>query len=260
MVLEEEQIRELMKSRTAAAHFARRLVELLRTYPHFVILKRTSFIGDGAPIIRLIRAIAQTPPFKIGQPPKDRRKMDVTRIEINPEKSTETRWTTRYSRTNQPLALHTDDSVKLEPRELIVFDFVRADPHGGDSLLATVEDVVAALDEDVKDILKKPVFPFGCGDQPVLWERDGMPNIRYFRLQIDKTRAGSEHRLTERDIAAMEALDSVLCSKDVLFQVRAQAGETFFAHNTKALHGRTGFSHDSNRLMYRVRVQVGCLG
>ena len=87
-----------------------------------------------------------------------------------------------------------------------------------------------------------------------------MPNIRYFRLQIDKTRSGSEHRLTERDIAAMEALDSVLGSKDVLFEFHAQAGETLLLHNTKVLHGRTGFSRDSNRLMYRARVRVGCLG
>lgn len=255
MQLAEEQVRDLMTSRTAAANLAKRLVETLRTYPHFVILKRTSIIGDGALIVRLVETIAKTPPLKAG----DRRKAEITRVDINTEKATETRLTTRYSRTNQPMALHTDDSFNLEPRELVVFDFVRADTHGGDTLLAAVEDVVAALEDEVIGILKQPAFPFGRGDHPVLWEQNGKPNIRYSRTQLDKMRE-SEHRLTERDLAAMEALDAVLCRKDVLYQFHAEAGETIFLDNTKVLHGRTGFSEDSDRLMYRTRMHVGCLG
>jgi len=260
MLLEDEQIHELMKSRTAASRFAQRLIGQLQTYPHFIILKRTSFVGEGAPIDRLIRTIARTPPFKAGQTAKDRPQLEVSRIDVDPERSKETQLTTRYSRTNQALALHTDDSFKLEPRELVVFDFVQADPQGGDSLLAAVEDIVAALDDEVRDALTKPVFPFGCGDQPIVWENGGLPNIRYSRLQIDKTRAGSENTLTERDVAAMDALDNVLCSEDVVFQAHVKPGETLLLHNTKVLHGRTGFSSDSKRLMYRVRVPVGCLG
>jgi len=260
VLLEEEQIHELMKSRTAAARFAKRLIEQLQTYPHFVILKRTSFVGDGAPIERLVKAIARTPPLKAGQTAEDRPQLEVSRIDVNIEKSAETHLTTRYSRTNQALALHTDDSFRLEPRELVVFDFVQADPQGGDSLLAAVEDVVAALDDATKNALTKPMFPFGCGDQPVLWENGGLLNIRYSRLQIDKTRAGSEDKLTERDVAAMDTLDRVLSNERVLFQAHVQPGETLLLHNTKVLHGRTGFSSDSKRLMYRVRVPVGCLG
>jgi len=127
LLLEEEQIHELMKSRTAAARFAKRLIEQLQTYPHFVILKRTSFVGDGAPIERLIKAIARTLPLKAGQTAEDRPQLEVSRIDVNIEKAAETHLTTRYSRTNQPLALHTDDSFRLEPRELVVFDFVQAD-------------------------------------------------------------------------------------------------------------------------------------
>jgi alpha-ketoglutarate-dependent taurine dioxygenase len=259
MLLKEEQIREVMRSRSAAAHLAKHLVERLRTYPHFIILKRTSHIGNGAPIERLIKAIAQIPPFKTGQTPEDRPKVEVTRIQVSPDVPAEVGSTTQYSRTNQPLALHTDDSFNLEPRELVVFDFARADPHGGDSLLAAVEDVVAALDEEMKERLKKPVFPFGHGDHPVLWEQNGTPNIRYSRLQIDKMRADSEHRLSEDDIAALEALDGALCTKEVLFQVHIKAGETLLLHNTKVLHGRTGFSQLSDRLMYRARMRAGCL-
>ena len=68
-----------------------------------------------------------------------------------------------------------------------------------------------------------------------------------------------DDRLTSRELDAMEALDEVLGRESILFQFHAEAGETLFFHNTKVLHGRTGFSATSNRLIYRTRMHAGCL-
>ena len=58
----------------------------------------------------------------------------------------------------------------------------------------------------------------------------------------------------------MAALDAALEQPENQFRFHLQAGETGFLHNTKVLHGRTGFATDSSRLMYRIRVHAGCLG
>jgi alpha-ketoglutarate-dependent taurine dioxygenase len=72
-------------------------------------------------------------------------------------------------------------------------------------------------------------------------------------------RVTTVRRLTERDLNAIEALDAMLHRDDILFRFHAEAGETVFMHNTKVLHGRTGFPADSHRLMYRIRIHAGCL-
>ena len=58
----------------------------------------------------------------------------------------------------------------------------------------------------------------------------------------------------------MAALDAALQRPDNQFRFHLKAGETLFLHNTKVLHGRTGFAAGSTRLMYRIRVHAGCLG
>jgi alpha-ketoglutarate-dependent taurine dioxygenase len=41
---------------------------------------------------------------------------------------------------------------------------------------------------------------------------------------------------------------------------RIESGEIMCMQNTRALHGRTGFDGESDRLMYRIRANAGCLG
>lgn len=135
----------------------------------------------------------------------------------------------------------------------------RVDADGGDSLLAPIENVIAALDDEIQQILAQPAFPFGPGAFPILWQRDGTPNIRYYRSQIDSAReAGSS--LNARGLEALNSLDAALCRNDIVFQFHAEPGETVYIHNTKVLHGRTGFSEQSDRLMYRLRAHAANLG
>ena len=256
-----EQMCDLSSSPEAIADLAGRIVEMLREHPHFVILKGNSDPEDWRPIEQLARTIINLAPVKSGQIYKVADKIDITRVEINAKKAAQSDGQasgTRYSRTNHPLSLHTDRPQMTKPYELVVMQYVRVDARGGDSLIAPIEDVISSLDDSTKQILKQPSFPFGHGPRPVIWDRHGQPNIRYYRANLDKARQ-KDDRLTERDLDALEVLDGVLHRDDILFRFHADAGETVFLHNTKALHGRTGFSADSDRLMYRMRANAGCL-
>jgi alpha-ketoglutarate-dependent taurine dioxygenase len=255
-----EVVDDFVSSPVATADLATRIEEMLRAYPHFVVLTGNSWGEDRKPIEQLMRAIANTSLVKAGQTHQGE-KIEFTRVEINAKKVAQSGGQgsgTRYSRTNQPLALHTDRPHMANPYELVVMQYVRVDEHGGDTLMAPVEEVISALDPDAKETLAQPKFPFGRGARPVLWEKNGKPNIRYYRTNLDKARQ-TEDSLTERDLAALEMLDAVLLRDDILFKFHARAGQTVFLQNTKTLHGRTGFSADSDRLMYRMRMHAGCL-
>jgi hypothetical protein len=155
--------------------------------------------------------------------------------------------------------LHTDSTFDARPHELVAMQFVRVDPRGGDSLMAPVENVLAELDDEVKQILAEPNFPFGPGVFPILWQQHGTPNIRYYRSQIDFA-CEDGGCISERSLEALNSLDAVLRRADIVFHFHVEAGETVYMHNTKVLHGRTSFSEHSDRLMYRLRIYVQNLG
>ena len=69
--------------------------------------------------------------------------------------------------------------------------------------MAPVENVLAALDNGVKQILSEPIFPFGPAVFPILWQQDGAPHIRYYRSQIDFSCDGGGH-LSERSLEALD--------------------------------------------------------
>jgi len=243
----------------AALRVARHLAPTLSAYPHFCVLRGMKPVESRGPIDNVARAVAHLEPRKPGVTNGGHVKVSFTQVRINEAVGARRSAVTNYSRTNQPLELHTDSSYRPEPDELIAFQMIRPDERGGETLMAAVEDIVAALDEDVIARLRQPNFPFGRGDQPVLWENGGQPNIRYYRSQLDVALAQGAD-LAPGDRAAIDALDRALERPDKLFRFHLEAGETLFIHNTKALHGRTGFEADSPRLMFRYRIPVGCLG
>lgn len=238
---------------------ARRVAEGLRVYPHFVVLTGLAPTENRALTVAVGRAIAGMDPADPVLTPDGRIKVSFTRVQIDPEKVGSENAVTRYSRTNKPLEMHTDSSYQARPHEFVAFQMVRADPDGGDTLLVPVEHVVDALGPEMVATLKQAPIPFGRGDFPILWDRNGSSNIRYYRSQIDTARQDGD-RLTRRDLSCMAALDEALQRPDNQFQFHLRAGETLFLHNTKVLHGRTGFASSSTRLMYRIRINAGCLG
>lgn len=252
-----EAVPGLASNGQAIARIAHRLARMLRVYPHFVVLKGLPPTEDRALSVTLARALANMPPVKFADAAL-RQKVSFTRVHIDEADAGQKGKVTRYSRTNRPLALHTDSSYKAEPHELVMFQMVRAAADGGDTVMAAVEDIVEALDEPTRTTLAAANFPFGRGPQSVLWQTASGPHIRYYRDQIETGRSGDDP-LTDRDLVAMEVLDAALDRPELQYRFHVAAGETMFIHNTKALHGRTGFAADSDRLMYRIRMHAGCL-
>ena len=250
----------------------------LRAYPHFAVVKGLAPADNNAFAKQVATAIANRPPangrrrhsgrsrfrhfarsMAKGHPlaalksPEYRPDMSFGRIEIDPSKPIADGKVTRYSRTNQPIDLHSDCSYMLRPRELVVFQMVRDDHKGGDTLMAAVEDIVADLDEDMRATLMHPAFPFGAqAPLPVIWNEAGAPNIRFYKAQIDMARA-ENGPLSKPRVAALDALDELLRREELMYRFHIDAGDIVFIHNTKALHGRTGFAGASERLMLRIR-------
>lgn len=226
----------------------------LRKAPHFLRLRGLAPTRERDVTVAIVKAISALPPVKSTKPAK----VSFTRVMINPDKATTNGNATAYSRTSQPLSLHTDSSYKAAPHELVAFQMVQSDATGGDTLMMPVETILSHLDRETIQTLASPIFPFGKGKAPVFWQTGGRPQIRYYRSQIDSA-VENGAPITPTALAAMDALDAVLDRADLQARFHLDPGDILFMDNTRALHGRTGFSDISDRLMYRIRIEAGCL-
>ena len=238
------------------------IINGLHYYPHYLKITGIPPTENVNFVAEIVRAVANCEPVKPDMSIEERLKITFTPIEINSNTTnriSERKQGTYFSRTNQPLPPHTDSSYDADPDELVAFQMVRSDAGGGDTLIFPVEDVIAGLETPTRDILQRPIFPFGEVLRPILWNRAQSPCIRYYRANIEKSAQQFGHALLTEAANAMNALDSVLDRKGIVQRFRIEAGEILLMHNNKVLHGRTGFAQDSNRLMYRIRKHIGCL-
>jgi len=235
------------------------IAQSLRVYPHYVRLTGPAPTEERTMNDAICRAMANMGPVKPGLTKEQRNKISFTRVRIKPDKAETTRLSTAYSRTHKPLELHTDSSFKAAPHELVAFQMVQADRAGGDTTLIAVEDILDSLAPDIATFLHREIFPFGRHLTSVFWKTSGTPHIRYYRKQIDDTCRKIGLPLDDEVLGALDALDAVLQDDIITHRFRMESGNTLFLHNTRVLHGRTGFAADSNRLMYRFRAHAGCL-
>ncbi len=256
--LDNASLASLIEDPAAAVELAIKIVAKLREAPHVFLLCGLDPVEEAKPVRRLARAIADLP-GPIDDPTRPvSEKLSFTRVRIADSDALNHEKVTRYSRTNQPLCLHTDSSNIKVPHDLVAFQMVRADREGGETLLATVEDICSALPADVLGLLKQALFPFSRQPLPILWEANGRSHIRYYRSQIETALKRGGFLSSEANYA-MAVLDEVLESTNVQQRVRLEPGQTLFLANTQVLHGRTGFEPDSKRLMYRVRAYASSL-
>ncbi len=234
-----------------------RMVQILNNYPHFFILRGPPPIEATDLTVQIARAIAGRAPHPFIRSSERLERVSQTRVEIDPNADLAT-GVTRYSRTHQALKLHTDSSYDPVPHELVAFQMVRPDFEGGHTIIAPVEDILDGLQESEIVSLHKTAIPFGRRSYPVLWRHRGADHIRFYDQQIlNALRGGSGLGLSEKD--ALRPLLKVLKEYQRFQIFELAAGETLFVHNSRALHGRTAFAQDSKRLMFRVRMNAGCL-
>ena len=240
---------------------ARSVSAALNTYPHYVVVNGYPAIDDRTNLINLAKAIGAISSHKAssgfrGQPKEN---VSFTKIQINPVKAKAGGGVTQYSRTHLPLPLHTDSSYMARPHELVAFQCIVPEPAGGKSILLPVRDLLPRLNHDSLERLRAPVYPFGKHPYPILLGGPGNEQIRYYRAQIDRILAAGDYPLPDSHRAAIEILDAALQQTDQFMQFQLQAGQIVLMHNQKVLHGRTGFSPESDRLLYRVRLHVDSL-
>lgn len=232
----------------------------LSTSPYYVILSGYPPSEDREQIETLTNAICDfaidpsIAELNIGT----KRRTSFTQVKINKERAMQPGNSTHYSRTHQPLALHTDSSHMPVPHQLVVFQMVVSDNGGGDSILAPIDNIKKRLRPNVLARLREPVFPFGRGTYPVIWKGPKGDQIRYYRNQINNA-LDDGASLDKRHLAALSALDQVLEETGSFDQFHLNAGDVLFMQNRKVLHGRTGFSLESKRLLFRYRLHTASL-
>lgn len=228
-------------------------IAALTHHPYF--LRIPGFGDDPADGRALANLISFAPP---AHPYKAFQRAKWATIRIDAEAFAKDGDGTRYSRTAEALAPHTDSSFLPHPHEYVSFQMAQPDPEGGESVIVTARDAVAALDAATRDRLRAPRFPFAGELRPILTGSEDNPCIRYYRRQIDEetVRATS---LAAEDMAALDALDAQVERADLQHHFRLAAGEIVLLNNLRVLHGRTAMPAASSRLMYRVRAWAGCL-
>lgn len=228
----------------------------LTAYPHYTVLRGEEATADHAWAKTLCRAIASLTPQKAGA--KGVGALSTTRVRVDAAEAGKTGDITRYSRTNQPMAPHTDSSYLADPHELVAFQLVSSDAKGGATTVVPIEDVVAKLSPATAERLRDAVYPFGRGDLPILFGEARSPRIRYYRAQIDLAVAAGAKLSSEAE-AALDELDSLLAEDGAAIQFRLREGDILFLNNKMALHGRTAFTAESRRELFRLRTHVGRL-
>jgi hypothetical protein len=181
-----QQLSDVAASAGAREELAHRISGMLRTYRHFVVVRVMAREDGGELTKQLAEIIADAGPSGPGPLGERDKKVSANAVNLEPLKIKPGRRFrgTAYSRTNQPLGLHTDSTFEDRPHELVTFQFVRAAPGGGDTLMLPVKNVAEALGDGVRGVLGEATFPFGEKSFP-LWERSGAPHMRYYRKQIE---------------------------------------------------------------------------
>ncbi len=230
----------------------------LSNYPHYVIVNDYPPIEDRTNLVNLCKAIlAVSSGHNVSEfYSQNKEKVSFTKVRIDRENDTSRGRVTRYSRTHLPLPPHTDSSYMEFPHELVAFQCIVADNKGGESIMIPVEDILPWIDDQVAELLRAPVYPFGDEPYPILSGEKGDEEIRYYRAQIERILEAGAPPLSDEHRAAIETLDAVLQQSDRFSQFHLQPGQIVFMHNNKVLHGRKGFSQESDRLLYRVRLHV----
>jgi len=127
--------------------------------------------------------------------------------------------------------------------------------HGGDSLLVSALTVFNELRKRAPQLLARLLRPMAhdrrgevpAGHQPwfpmpVYSWHAGLLTVFYQRQYFDSAqRFADAPRLTDADIAALDAFDALCNDTDLVLTMRLAPGDMQFVHNHVLLHDRTGF-------------------
>ncbi|MBU6378259.1 MAG: TauD/TfdA family dioxygenase [Gammaproteobacteria bacterium] len=177
----------------------------------------------------------------------------------------------RIGNSGRESAMHTDNGC-LEPRppNYIGLLCVHAAEDGGKSRVisaATAHNAMLERHPDLVTALYEPyhfvppqlhTWPNGPATivKPIFERIDGEMAIHYARVMVEPGMAKAGKPLSNRQRAALDALDGVLADDSLAFTHRLGRGEMLVIDNVATVHGRTAFvdgtTPDAKRLLQRV--------
>lgn len=147
---------------------------------------------------------------------------------------------------------------------------------GGESLLVSAEAIynrLRAERADLLEVLFEPIATDRRGEippgaksymtiPPLSWH-DGLLTVFYQRQYIDSAqRFPGAGRLTERQVAALDAFDALANDPELSFEMRLEAGDMQFVYNHAMLHDRRAFTDwpDPERRRHLLRLWLSMPG
>ena len=178
----------------------------------------------------------------------------------------------RYHQTNASGVLHSDSPQWPVVPDYVALLCVRTAMRGGESKFISAHSVLDRVRREhpgLIDELSQPFLfdkrgDFAAGEAPVtaapiVTMVDGQLHFRYLRSYIDSGHRLTGVPLTERQTAALDALDEVLSRDDLVVSLRMEQGDMQVLNNHFVVHDRWPFiDHDDperRRLMLRAWLQ-----
>ncbi len=178
----------------------------------------------------------------------------------------------RYHQTNASGVLHSDSPQWQVVPDYVALLCVRTAMQRGESKFISAYSVLERARREhgrLVDELSRPFLfdkrgDFAAGESPVtaapiVTTVDGQLHFRYLRSYIDSGHRLSDVPLTERQTAALDALDEVLSREDLVVSLRMEPGDMQVLNNHFVAHDRWPFiDHDEperRRLMLRAWLQ-----
>lgn len=158
----------------------------------------------------------------------------------------------RYHQTRQWAYIHNDGVSDPLPIDYLVLACGQKALLGGESILIDASAVYAELMAfaDVLEELKRDFYFENRGmseeeclfKAPILsFSQEGIPLIRYFRVNIESAHLKAQVPLTLSQVRALDFLDAVLDQSSVQHRVLLEPGQVLISAGNKFLHTRTHF-------------------
>ena len=99
-------------------------------------------------------------------------------------------------------------------------------------------------------------LPYTPHRVPIFSYKDGYVSVRYIRAYIHAAATQRNTQLTRAEVNALDLLDEVAQSPDIMLEIDLQPGEISIINNYTVMHARTPFENDpiNGRVRHLLRL------